>query len=176
MVDGTENPMPRTGIRWTREEENRLFAAVRAGTPIETLITEFGRTRGALNSRVSRWLPRGDAADHNGDTVAALHQLLIDHPDYQRPVGVRDELRQLQIRPPARDHNPEQTLPGNPHADIAEFVDDHSYPAAALREAILAVAFELRTANLIAAATLDENRLDLEINQRLGNSDPRDTR
>ncbi len=50
------------------------------------------------------------------------------------------------------DLSPTRTLPGDPHADAAALVDDLSYPAAALREALLAVAFELRTANQIAAA------------------------
>jgi hypothetical protein len=45
-----------------------------------------------------------------------------------------------------------RTLVGNPHAESAAFGDDAKFPAAALREALLAVAFELRTANLIAVA------------------------
>ena len=48
------------------------------------------------------------------------------------------------------DNDATRTLVANPHAESAAFVDDVSFPAAALREALLAVAFELRTANLIA--------------------------
>ena len=65
------------------------------------------------------------------------------------------------------DFDPAKTLPDNPHAEAASFVDDRLYPAAALREALLAIAFELRTANLIAAP---DDRPDLD--RRLGRSSP----
>ena len=64
------------------------------------------------------------------------------------------------------DFDPAKTLPGNPHAEAASFVDDRLYPAAALREALLAIAFELRTADLIAS----DDRPDLD--RRLGRSSP----
>jgi hypothetical protein len=43
-------------------------------------------------------------------------------------------------------------LAGNPYAESPALIDDVSSPAAVLRDGLLAVAFELRTANLIAVA------------------------
>jgi hypothetical protein len=64
------------------------------------------------------------------------------------------------------DNDAAQTLMGNPHADAAAFVDDAAFPAAAVREALLAVAFELRTSNLIAM--LDSSGDRAEVRERLG--------
>jgi hypothetical protein len=64
------------------------------------------------------------------------------------------------------DNDATQTLVGNPHAEAAAFVDDVALPAAAVREALLAVAFEQRTANLIAM--LDSSSDQAEVLERLG--------
>ena len=64
------------------------------------------------------------------------------------------------------DNDALKTLRANPHAEAAAFVDDTAFPAAAVREALLAVAFELRTANLIAVLDTDEDRA--EVRERLG--------
>ena len=84
----------RGGVRWTAAEEDRRFEAVRAGTPVETLIADFGRTKGALNSRARKMLPFDHPASQEGDAITELHQLLIDDPDYRPPMTIREELRQ----------------------------------------------------------------------------------
>lgn len=66
------------------------------------------------------------------------------------------------------------TLPGNPHADAANFrlENDFGIPDGTLVEATLAVAHELRTANLIAythaAGYRPSKALDDQITARLG--------
>jgi hypothetical protein len=124
-------------------------------------------------------LPFDHPGRQDGDAIAELHQLLTNDPAYRPPVSIREELRQRRNRPWPRgdaatgtDHSPSRTLPGNPHADAADFVEDLSYPAAALREALLAIAYELRTANLIAAAKTEHGALDdREVVSRLGRDD-----
>ncbi|GAA3634844.1 hypothetical protein [Microlunatus ginsengisoli] len=134
-------------------------------------------------------LPVDHPAKQDGDAIAGLHQVLLDEPDYRPPLSVREQLRQQRIQQHQSQYRPPQPgarsgpttarpapfrairLPGNPHASAAAFVHDVSYPAAALREALLAVAFELRTANLIAAAN-SQRGLDREVEKLLGDNDP----
>jgi hypothetical protein len=69
------------------------------------------------------------------------------------------------------DNDAVQTLVGNPHAEAAAFVDDAAFPAAAVREALLAVAFELRTANLIAMLDTSNDRAEVREQLRLQKGD-----
>jgi hypothetical protein len=89
-----EQSLSRLGRRWSTAEEDRLFDAVRAGTPIEALVADFGRTKGALNSRVRKMLPTDHPARYQGDAIGGLHLLLTEDPAYQRPMSIREELRQ----------------------------------------------------------------------------------
>ena len=49
--------LPRRGARWTREEDEELVAAVRAGADLAVIAEQHGRTRSAIVSRLLRMIP-----------------------------------------------------------------------------------------------------------------------
>lgn len=89
---------PRAGAPWSPAEEERLLTALREAATLEGLVAEFGRTRGALMSRVRKMLPVEHPAKRTGDAVAGLHAVLADDPDYRPPMSVREELREQRRR------------------------------------------------------------------------------
>ena len=89
---------PRAGAPWSPAEEERLLTALREAATLEGLVAEFGRTRGALMSRVRKMLPVEHPAKRTGDAVAGLHAVLADDPDYRPPMSVREELREERRR------------------------------------------------------------------------------
>jgi hypothetical protein len=50
-------PLAWPGARWTREEDEELVAAVRAGADLAVIAEQRGRTRGAIVSRLLRMIP-----------------------------------------------------------------------------------------------------------------------
>ena len=50
-------PLASPGARWTREEDEELVAAVRAGADLAVIAEQRGRTRGAIVSRLLRMIP-----------------------------------------------------------------------------------------------------------------------
>jgi hypothetical protein len=50
----------RAGARWTREEEEQLVIAVRAGTDLVQIAGRHGRTLGGIKSRLLRMIPDGE--------------------------------------------------------------------------------------------------------------------
>lgn len=62
LGDGPERGAPLTspGARWTRQEEEELVAAVRAGTDLDVIAEYHGRTRGGIESRLLKMIPAGE--------------------------------------------------------------------------------------------------------------------
>lgn len=54
-------PLASQGARWTREEDEELAAAVRAGADLAVIAEQHGRTRSAIVSRLLRMIPAREA-------------------------------------------------------------------------------------------------------------------
>ena len=89
----------RAGAPWSLAEEDRLLDALRTGASVDTLVADFGRTRGALNSRARKMLFGAQPGKLAGDdAIAELRQLLADDPSYRPAPSIRDELRLKRTR------------------------------------------------------------------------------
>ena len=97
-MSAVASPPPRAGAPWSQAEEERLLGALRGATTIEALVEEFGRTEGALVSRVRKMLPAEHPAKRTGDAVALLRDVLSSDPDYRPPMTVREELQAQRSR------------------------------------------------------------------------------
>ena len=53
--------LPRRGARWTREEDEELVAAARAGAGLAVITEQHGRTRSAIVSRLLKMIPAREA-------------------------------------------------------------------------------------------------------------------
>jgi aspartate oxidase len=54
-------PLASQGARWTREEDEELAAAVRAGADLAVIAEQHGRTGSAIVSRLLRTIPAREA-------------------------------------------------------------------------------------------------------------------
>jgi hypothetical protein len=80
-------PLASPGARWTREEDEGLVAAVRAGADLAVIAEQHGRTRSAIVSRLLRMIPAREAIPEEEQLWWIMAMLADPCFDWRKPLA-----------------------------------------------------------------------------------------
>lgn len=83
---------PGSRNRWTREENDRMFAMFEAGVPYAVMAAEFGRSLDAIKGKMRAWGLRRQRPHHV--TAAELENLIatgLTRPEAAARLGITDK-------------------------------------------------------------------------------------
>lgn len=107
-----DTPLASPGARWTREEEDELVAAVRAGTDLSVIADRHGRTRGGIVSRLLKMIPAGEDVPEDEQLGWIMAKLADPGFDWRTPLS--------QPRTARRDSD---ASPASPASDVGQVLE-----------------------------------------------------